>query len=442
VRKITYKDSIPELGESLLSNFHQDKLATQISDARERASLKAYKVGHPQGMVDVPGKRGWIYVQRVNPSGNTVLEVFVPTDANGRSRVRFKKGQVIAARWTSDTNPTYLMYDGIPPSTKVTKKDCSEVDPCDSSATGHCDMSETLGSGGNLYGTGSGTVGTFKLVLINQLCPPCDELGCTPCTITACAPQDYECTGGGLGGCAGEIGYASNGEGCGASSNPTNETTPSKPLPNGLTYYDGPAVSNLPPAYPVGTYGEDDEGAMDFASPTAIPKYSPPDQPPVSPITNELWDDGTYVRRFKGKQGYGGGPTGWKIISGPNPGEYQDVRGNALIQYGRVAYKLPGDTDFEVGLGISTDLDVYGKVLGVVVETIRADGKLGVVQSSGIAYLTHTFDAGTRLYMGSDGKLTDTPPGPGTGRIMQQIATVINDREIMINLGQPVIRSS
>lgn len=102
--------------QSPLQGFFANKLISNISDARENPADFACVVGHPQGMIDVPLKKGFIYVQRLRPDGgSTVLEVYVPSYADGEPREEFREGDVICPKRTSDTNPTYYRYDGMPP---------------------------------------------------------------------------------------------------------------------------------------------------------------------------------------------------------------------------------------------------------------------------------------------------------------------------------------
>jgi hypothetical protein len=115
-------------GDNPLDGFAQARLAGQFGEIRENPSAKAFKVGHPNGAVYVPGKRGWIYAQRMQPDGSsTVVEVMVPVNSKGESRAKLKAGDVIMPERTGDTEPTYYVYNEIPlndhapPESKVVK---------------------------------------------------------------------------------------------------------------------------------------------------------------------------------------------------------------------------------------------------------------------------------------------------------------------------------
>ena len=102
---------------SLLAPFVREGLGGGLSDAREKAVPVMAKVGHPNGEVNVPGKKGWYWAQRPDPSGllgavGVVIQFYAASDEDGEPKSGFTVGQGVILRQTNDTQPTYYMLVG------------------------------------------------------------------------------------------------------------------------------------------------------------------------------------------------------------------------------------------------------------------------------------------------------------------------------------------
>lgn len=132
-----------------------DLFRAKMNDTMDKSASIAMEVGNAQGIVET-GKRGWIYTQVKEPGGGTTtLEVFVPSGKSGKSRVKFKAGQVIMPKYTSDRSPGYWTYEGIPPSTKMSK---ASVECSGSQAP---DFSTSMWPGYSCTGDPLGQIGTY-----------------------------------------------------------------------------------------------------------------------------------------------------------------------------------------------------------------------------------------------------------------------------------------
>jgi hypothetical protein len=121
MQKVSYTTPIPRSGQSLLTDFADVKLKNKFNDLSQKTATAIYKVGTDEGVVEVPFLPGWIYMRAVYPDGTTTLEkCYVPTYDDGSTKVLFEPDQIITPRRSSDTQPTYWIYDGIPP-TPITK---------------------------------------------------------------------------------------------------------------------------------------------------------------------------------------------------------------------------------------------------------------------------------------------------------------------------------
>lgn len=116
MQKVVFHPPIPSPDESLQANFFDYKLLNQLNETRQNPASHAFVVGNALGVIDVPYKPGWIFIQRKQPDGTSILsECYVPTNEDGQTKILFVAGQLITPRKSSDTTPSYWIYDGIAP---------------------------------------------------------------------------------------------------------------------------------------------------------------------------------------------------------------------------------------------------------------------------------------------------------------------------------------
>jgi hypothetical protein len=116
MRKIVFNQAIPASTQNLLQGLASSKLANRLAELGANTATQVFRVGGLDGSVDVPGKPGFIYIRAIYPDGTaTVMQCYVPTYEDGSSKVQFQADQLINPDRQSDQNPTYWIYDGIPP---------------------------------------------------------------------------------------------------------------------------------------------------------------------------------------------------------------------------------------------------------------------------------------------------------------------------------------
>jgi len=100
-------------GDDLLAPFAR-AVGQNIADARDRATPKAIKIGHPANtQVGIPQYRGMFWGQRMLPDGtSTVISFYAPTNADGSPKDDFSHGDSGMVRFSNDTNPGYWIYSG------------------------------------------------------------------------------------------------------------------------------------------------------------------------------------------------------------------------------------------------------------------------------------------------------------------------------------------
>lgn len=398
MRKVVVNQLIASTGESLLTNYYNQKLGNQFSDAREQPSVRAFKVGHPNGTIDVPAKRGWIYIQRVLPQGRSVvMECFVPSNKDGLSRVKFMAGQAITPKRTADTQPTYWIYDGIPPSTPLHHlRNQSEC-------VGFYLPPSNLGSYGSGYYNSSNFGG-----------------GCDLCSSGVAAT--------------------------------TMRTTRS----TGSPVLDVNGNATLPPGIPMGYSEYDEADGFNETNSAASPVISP--IVPSSANGGDLWQDPAfYTRRFN--KNIPGRRNMWEIAAGPRTDTFIEVLAATGVELipGKLVYTVvaAGYHPKQVGIASRDNIDCYDRILGVCMG--RSTGLNSfVVQTRGMIYAVNHPDLGENLpvFLGVNGSFTSSPPAVGSNHIWQTLGIMsygpyenpltdplsVTNFGFFLDIGQPIIR--
>jgi hypothetical protein len=389
-----------------LDTFADARLANNFADAREAPAGQAFKVGDPNGVVRVPGKRSWIYIQRLLPDGSAItMQCFVPSNSDGEPHNKFLAGQVIMPRWSNDTQPGYYYYTGVAPSARASARVlCDTPSDPDEAATPL------------LLDTRAGAANP------------------TDCVQSAFVRLD-------------DGNYRYNGSFYTDTLGRTVQTTVPK-FANFTGFYDPATHSfqSVPPPQPNETVPVTDPAdvrpSLNLTSSTNYLDLAYQGAaPPNLPIEGSLWDDGRYLRRYDATVSVPAlaARLHWRIVRGPTSGVFADYTAAEDLARGEVAYQDITAGPSQASLASYFNDNCQGRVLGIV-EVGAAAGGIATIQLSGFMFFG-SFDPGVPFFLGAAGELITVCPPVGSDVLAARLGLGLEVGLIKIEAGPALKRA-